>query len=84
MSKPKGKTPSLLGSSLGKVEAVTAKKKCQCSRCDAELLMGDRCFDVQQPNKPFNSTRRFCATCFKNVLAQTKLDLAELEGQALV
>lgn len=84
MSKPKGKTPSLIGSSLGMVKTATANKKCGCSRCGRELLMGDPCFDVQQTNKPFNSTRRFCVTCFRNVLAQTKLDLTELERQALV
>lgn len=46
--------------------------------------MGDRCFDVRQPSKPFSSTRRFCVTCFQQVLEQTKVDLAELEAQVLV
>jgi uncharacterized 2Fe-2S/4Fe-4S cluster protein (DUF4445 family) len=80
MSKAKGKTPSLIGSSLGRPVAATAGKKCACSRCDAVLVKGDRCIDVPQPNKPFNSSRRFCVDCFAQVLARTKADVTALEA----
>ena len=79
MSKAKGKTPSLIGSSLGRPEAATAGRKCSCSRCDAVITMGEKCFDIPQPNKPFNSSRRFCLVCFGKVLVQPKADLNVLE-----
>jgi hypothetical protein len=75
---PKGKTPSLIGSSLGRPDAVTAGKRCACSRCEAEITKGEKCYDVPQPSKPFSSRRRFCKICFDRVLAQTRQDLAEL------
>lgn len=76
----KGKTPSLIGSSLGRPQLATAGKRCNCSRCKGEILMGDTCFDVPQPSKTFSSTRRFCRECFTQVLAQTRKDLSELEA----
>lgn len=77
---PKGKTPSLIGSSLGRPEVATAGKRCACSRCEAVIPMGERCYDVPQPSKPFSRTRRFCVPCFKNVLDKTKEDLTEMES----
>ena len=77
---PKGKTPSLIGSSLGRPKAATAGKRCACSRCDESIIMGHKCYDVPRPSKPFGSPRRFCVACFWLVLVQTKRDLAELES----
>lgn len=74
----KGKTPSLIGASLGRPKAAVAGKRSSCSRCDASVSMGQKCYDVPQPSKPFSSTRRFCKGCFAAVLAQTQQDLAEL------
>lgn len=75
---PKGKTPSLIGSSLGKPAKATSGKKCECSRCHADIVKGEECYDVPQPLKPFSVKRRFCRGCFVNVLEQTKRDLAEI------
>ena len=75
----KGKTPSLIGSSLGRPQVTTAGKLCSCSRCGASIMMGAKCYDVPQPLKPFSSTRRFCEGCFRSVLEKTKQDLAEIE-----
>lgn len=77
--KARGKTPSLIGSSLGRPKMVAAGKRTPCSRCGADIAMGDKCFDVPRPDKPFNSSRRFCTECFSLVLEQTKTDLALLE-----
>lgn len=41
--------------------------------------MGEKCYDVPQPSKPFSSTRRFCIICFGNILEKSKQDLAEIE-----
>lgn len=76
---PKGKTPSLIGSSLGRPDASLAGRLCACSRCKAAILMGDKCYDVPQPQKRFSQTRRFCASCFRAVLEKTKEDLAAIE-----
>jgi hypothetical protein len=76
---PKGKTPSLIGSSLGRPAAVSAGKLCACSRCKTNITKGEKCYDVPQPSQPFSNKRRFCKACFDNVLAQTRQDLAEIE-----
>lgn len=75
----KGKTPSLIGSSLGRPEAKTARRRSPCSRCKADIVMGDTCFDVPQPSNTFPSPRRFCVPCFTLVLEQTRRDLAALD-----
>jgi hypothetical protein len=77
---PKGKTPSLIGGSLGRPQQSTAGRASPCSRCDAEIVRGEKCFDVPRLAKPHSSTRRFCAACFGAVLEQTKADLAKLEA----
>lgn len=77
---PKGKTPSLIGSSLGRPAKAVAGRKCECSRCGAGIAKDDDCYDVPQPQKPHSTTRRFCRGCFGDVLEQTKSDVAELES----
>lgn len=77
---PKGKTPSLIGSSLGRPSKETCGRETPCSRCKKPIQKGEACFDVPQPQKPHASTRRFCGDCFAGVLEQTRRDLGELEG----
>lgn len=77
---PRGKTPSLIGSSLGRPEKKTCGKSTPCSRCAVDIPKGADCYDVPQPLKPHSSTRRFCPGCFANVLEQTRRDLAVLEA----
>lgn len=77
---PKGKTPSLIGSSLGRPRSAVAGRSSPCSRCHEDIPMGEKCYDVPQPQKKFASTRRFCSTCFRDVVEQTKQDLAEVEA----
>ncbi len=78
---PKGRTPSLIGSSLGRPRKETCGRKTPCSRCKQPILKGEDCFDVPQPQKPHSATRRFCADCFAGVLEQTKSDVNEIESQ---
>lgn len=77
---PKGKTPSLIGSSLGRPFAATARRLCTCSRCKGNIVMGEKCFDVPKPTAKFSSSRRFCRACFAHVLAQTRQDLTQMEA----
>lgn len=76
---PKGKTPSLIGSSLGRPSKVTCGRSTPCSRCGQDIAKGQECYDVPQPLEPHSSTRRFCQACFRDVLERTKRDVAELE-----
>ena len=77
---PKGRTPSLIGSTLGRPAKKTCGRKTPCSRCRANIKKGDVCYDVPQLRKPHSTTRRFCATCFDGVLTQTRRDLQRLEA----
>ena len=77
---PRGKTPSLIGSSLGRPRADRPGCKTKCSRCEATVLKGELSYLVPQPKKPHSATRRFCADCFAGVLKQTRLDLEGLEA----
>ena len=74
----RGKTPSLIGSSLGRPSKKACRRKTPCSRCHEEIINGADCYDVPQPTKPHSSTRRFCVGCFKEVLGQTGRDLDKL------
>lgn len=76
---PRGKTPSLIGSTLGKPARKICGRRTPCSRCHVDVLKGEECYDVPQLRKPHAATRRFCATCFGRVLTQTRYDLERLE-----
>lgn len=73
---PKGKTPSLIGASLGRPKKVTCGRSTPCSRCRKNISKGATCYDVPRINKPHASTRRFCQDCFDEVLEQTRQDLS--------
>jgi hypothetical protein len=73
------KIPSLINGSAGKPTVATAGKKCPCVGCGAAIIKGEKCFDIPNPRTAFSNSRRFCADCFKSVLAKTKADLAKLE-----
>ena len=75
---PKAKTPSLIGSTLGRPIGTTCGRLTRCSRCRVDIRKGDQCYDIPQLRKPHSATRRFCAKCFVGVLEQTKRDLEEL------
>ena len=72
---PKGKTPSLIGASLGRPKKVTCRRKTPCSRCHEDILKGATCYDVPRPGKQHASTRRFCQNCFDEILEQSRRDL---------
>ena len=76
----RGKTPSLIGSSLGRPSKKTCGRLTPCSRCGEDIAKYEDCYDVPQPKKPHSSTRRFCAACFDGVLEQTNLDLENLKA----
>jgi len=77
---PKGKTPSLIGSSNGRPQRVIVKRKSDCSRCHGDILPGQDCFGIPKVGSGFNTLKRYCNECFKNVLGQTQKDLDEINN----
>jgi hypothetical protein len=80
MSQKLNKIPSLINGSAGRPTLATAGKQCKCKGCGAEIVKGEKCFDIPNPRESFANSRRFCQVCFKVVLTKTKDDLAEFEG----
>jgi len=76
---PRGKTPSLIGGSLGRPVCTIAGRACSCSRCQTDIVKSEKCYDVPQPQKQFSNSRRFCVSCFKQVLKKSEEDLKALD-----
>ena len=47
-SKPKGKTPSLIGGTLGAPKKVHVAKESECKRCHCSISKGTFCFEIPQ------------------------------------
>jgi hypothetical protein len=77
--KPRGKTPSLLGGGAGASKMVTAKKKRTCKRCKESIPGNTDCVEVGVPGTMGSKT--YCLKCFRQILRQTKEDLARLEAK---
>ena len=77
---PKGKTPSLIGSTLGRPNKKICGRKTPCSRCHADIKKNEVCYDVPQLRKPHSTTRRFCVRCYGALVKQTHVDLKKLES----
>jgi len=80
MSQKLNKIPSLINGSAGRPALATAGKQCNCKGCSAQIVKGEKCFDIPNPRESFATSRRFCRVCFIVVLTKTKADLAELEA----
>ena len=74
-SKPRGKTPSLIGSSLGRPRKRDVKRKSHCRRCEAEITGGIQCYEIPQLGGTFSNHRPYCDACYRAILEQTKADL---------
>jgi hypothetical protein len=81
MNRKRGKTPSLITGSSGKPSKVIAKRRQKCKRCDSDIFNGDICFQVPKVGSGFSNNKRFCVNCFKEILIQTKKDIAKLEKE---
>ena len=78
-NKPRGRTPSLIGSTNGRPVRIEVKKRCACQRCKEDIEAGEDCFGIPKLGTAFSNKQRFCALCFKAVLDQTRRDLSEIE-----
>lgn len=86
IGKPRGRSPSLIGSTLGTPKLVTIAKSTPCKRCGTALHKGLVCYAIPQLGGAFTNLRRYCTPCFRNILQKTKEDLESLisKSDALV
>ena len=78
MAKPKGKIPSLLSMSTGIPTVHTCGKASPCDRCDETMLKGQSCFRIPKMKGGFTGQPLFCISCTKEIIQQTKAELANL------
>ena len=78
--KPKGKTPSLIGSSNGRPRRADVKRKSKCARCKCEICVGDDCFEIPKVNSGFPSSKRYCVACYQDIIVQTEKDIEEIKN----
>lgn len=78
MTKPRGKTPSLLSKTNGKPCDETAKRTRKCCRCEGSIKKGSVFFIVPSTKAGFPYDKSFCLECFGNTLSQTEGELKEL------
>ena len=64
-TKPRGPTPSLIGSTNGRPRRATVVKKSKCYRCNDELSAGYECIEIPKVGTGFSSARRVCDVCFR-------------------
>ncbi len=77
---PKGRTPSLIGSTLGKPRRVAVAAKSECKRCKGEITKGTNCVAIPQLGGSFTNLKRFCEDCYGKILEQTQADLDGLKS----
>jgi len=76
---PRGKTPSLIGSTNGRPHTATVQRLCACVRCGQGLVAGTTCFEIPRLGR-FVKNRRHCRDCYDKILNKTQEDLAELRA----
>jgi hypothetical protein len=79
MTRPKGKTPSLLSMSTGIPVVHTCGKATPCDRCGKTLSKGQSCFQIPKMKSGFTSRPIFCSACTADIIEQTKTELSAIE-----
>ncbi len=77
--KPKGRTPSLIGSTNGRPKRADVKRKSECCRCNDDIGIGADCFNIPKAGMGFSKECRYCKDCYGKVLDQTQKDLDGLK-----
>jgi hypothetical protein len=77
-AKPKGKTPSLIGSTLGAPRKRLVARESHCKRCNVCIPKDTQCCEIPQLGGTFSNYRPYCDECFLSILEQTKVDLDAL------
>jgi len=81
MTKPKGKTPSLITKSNGKPYSHRYSRKTKCTRCHSDIINSKMCFVIPKDGGGFINEKPFCLICFRLILEKTKEDIAILEQE---
>lgn len=76
--KPKGPTPSLIGSTNGRPRRSEVKRLSHCYRCNDGILAGTDCVEIPKLGTGFASAKRVCDACFQLIIQKTAQDLEEL------
>ena len=78
---PNNRVSSLINGSLGRPKIAIAGKRCNCSKCDAAIHKDEKCYDIPNPHAPFSAKRRFCISCFREILDKTETDLTGIRNE---
>lgn len=76
----RGKTPSLLSGTHGKVTFDVSGKRHPCKSCKIDIHKGTACVRVRNPTQMSNG-RTYCVNCFEEVLGQTRKGLDALQAK---
>jgi len=74
-NKPKGKTPSLIGGTLGAPRKCSVLRVSACNRCKDTISKGTECYEIPQLGGAFSNCKKYCDKCFSEILVKTKADL---------
>ena len=75
VGKPRGPTPSLIGSSNGRPKRVVVGKLSECCRCHCEMIKGRSCIEIPKLGGAYANSKRCCHECYKKILEKTNEDL---------
>jgi recombinational DNA repair protein (RecF pathway) len=79
MKKPKkGKTPTLICGSRGAPSRIVAKRLSHCVRCGDDITKNQECYEIPRVGFGIQSPGRYCTSCFREILEETKRDLDAL------
>lgn len=74
----RGKTPSLLSGTAGKVSFCAVARKTDCMRCKMEMPKGTKRVKVSKPNT-LGGYKSYCLDCFEKVLDETQRGVDSLK-----
>ena len=76
----RGKTPTLISGSSGKPSVAEARRKRVCTRCNCNINMGEKLFEIPKVGVGFTAKKSVCKSCFIDILKQTQKDLDHLKS----
>ena len=79
---PRGRTPSLIGSTHGAVSFHVTGRKTKCRRCKEDMKKRTTCVRVAKPGR-MGPGKGYCTDCFGNVLNETQRKLDSLREKLL-
>jgi hypothetical protein len=77
--KPRGPTPSLIGSTNGRPRRTDVRRKCECYRCKLPLVAGVTCIEIPKLGTGYASAKRVCEECFTDIIRKTTEDLEAIK-----